>query len=245
MRRNTSSISFVSEGLSVMVDRDRGGRTAFGLFVPNETPEYQAAHAAWCVALGAFLHQFAEAENHLRRLLIRLAGVTEIVGRVLFHSDRVAEMKDGINRLLEATGRDGAKSALEPFFAHLTVINGVRNNIVHWGGHQLESGDYLVSNLHMAPIERARGHRVSAADLRAMTDDLASISAALLIARERVRLWGKVRFPIPYLAPQSWQYKPRPLPPLEKPQRREQTPAPKHQPSASQKTRKPAAKPPG
>lgn len=200
-----------------MVNRDRGGRTIFGMYAPDETPEYKAAHAEWCTALGTFLHSFAATEHHLRLLVIRYARVTEAVGRALFHSDRVAELKDAINRVLEATGRWGEKDALEPFFAHLTVISGVRNNLVHWGGHQLESGDYIVSNLHLAPIDRGRGHRVNAEDIRAMTEDLADISAALLVARERAKLLGKVRFLVPYQLPDAWQYKPRPLPPLTRP----------------------------
>lgn len=200
-----------------MVDKDRGGKHVFGLFVPDETPEYLAAHAEWCSALGTFLHTFAATEHHLRLLLFRYAKVTETVGRALFHSDRVAELKDAINRVLEATGRWDEKDAIEPFFAHLTVISGARNNLVHWGGHQLESGDYIVSNLHLAPFDRGKGFRINADDIKAMTADLGDISAALLIARERAKLIGKVRFVIPYQLPDAWQYKPRPLPPLARP----------------------------
>ena len=200
-----------------MVDRDRGGVTVFGLFVPDESPEYLATHAEWCSALGTFLHTFAATEHHLRLLLIRYAKVSNIVGRALFHSDRVAELKDAINRVLEDTERWDDKDALEPFFAHLSLISGVRNNLVHWGGHQLESGDYIVSNVHLAPIDRGRGHRVSAEDIKAMTEDLSTISAAILIARERAKPLGKVVRPIPYQVPDTWQYKPRPLPPLARP----------------------------
>jgi hypothetical protein len=219
-----------------MTDKDRGGRVAFGFFVPDETPEYKAAHADWCVALGAFLSQFALTEHHLRTLLIRYCGVTETVGRALFHSDRVAEMKDAINRVLEAKGSDSAKSALEPFFAHLTVLTGVRNNIVHWGGFQLESGDYVVSNLHMAPLDRVRGHRVSAADLRAMLDDLETISAALIVAHQRAKIIGKARFPTPYPTPATWQYKPRQLPPLSRPHPPKPPQAQKRQRASSKKS---------
>ncbi|MDO8799036.1 hypothetical protein [Phenylobacterium sp.] len=200
-----------------MVDRDRGGRRAFGVFVPDETPEYVAAHTEWCLALGGFLHTFAATEHHLRLLLFRYTRVTEVVGRALFHSDRVAELKDAINRVLEATGRWDEKDGLDPFFSHLSLISSVRNNLVHWGGHQLESGDYIVSNLHLAPIDRGRGHRVSAADIRAMTEDLSDISAAILIARERGKVLGKVRFPLPYQLPDAWKFRPRPLPPLARP----------------------------
>jgi hypothetical protein len=200
-----------------MVDRDRGGVHVFGLFIPDETPEYVATHTEWCSALGTFLHTFAATEHHLRLLLIRYARVSEIVGRALFHSDRVAELKDAINRVLEATQRWDEKDALEPFFAHLTVISGVRNNLVHWGGHQLESGDYIVSNVHLAPIDRGRGHRVSAEDIKAMTEDLGDISAAILVARERAKALGKIKFVLPYQQPDTWQYKPRPLPPLARP----------------------------
>lgn len=207
-----------------MVDRDRGGKTAFGYFIPEETPEYLAAHAEWCLELGAFLSRFAQVENMIRRLLIRYVKVTDVVGRALFHSDRVAEMKDAINRVLDATGKAATKKALDPFFAHLTLISGVRNNIVHWGGHQLESGDYMVTNLHMAPMERARGHRVSAKDLRDMVDDLETIGAAFIIAAERAKLTGKVMFPIHARPPRAWRYKPRPLPPLGKPQHPKQPP---------------------
>lgn len=221
-----------------MVDKDRGGRRIFGLFVPDETPEYQAAHQEWCLALGAFLYQFAAAEHHLRVLLIRYAGVTEAIGRALFHSDRVADMKDAVNRILDATGRAAEKAALEPVFAHMTVISTVRNNIVHWGGHQLESGDYIVSNLHMAPIERGKGHRVSATDIRAMSEDLSDISAALLIARERARPLGKLKFLRPYNLPAAWRYKPRPLPPLGKPPRPKRTQEQSRQPAASRASRK-------
>lgn len=105
------------------------------------------------------------------------------------------------------------KGDLEPFFSQLTVINGVRNNIVHWGGLQLESGDYLVSNLHAAPVEKGRGHRVNVADMNAMVEDLHDICAALVVARERTRMIGRAKFN-PQPLPASWQYKPRPLPPL-------------------------------
>lgn len=200
-----------------MVDKGRSGQIRFGLFVPDQTPEYLATHTKWCLALGAFLFQCAESEHLMRRLLIRYSGTSESVGRALFHTDRVADMKDTINRILDETERDAAKIDLQPFFSHLTLISGVRNNIVHWGGHQLETGDYLVSNAHLAPFEKMRGHRVSAADLEAMTDDLSTISGALVIMHERTRLTGLARFPVPPIAPAAWRYKPRPLPPLVRP----------------------------
>lgn len=219
-----------------MIDTDRGGRRKFGLFVPDETPEYTAAHDEWTAALGKFVYQFAEVEHHLRRLLMRYCKVTDTVGRALFHSDRVAELKDAINRVLEATGRNSEKAALEQFFSHLTLINGVRNNIVHWGGHQLESGDYIVSNLHLAPIERGRGHRVNAKDMANMAEDLADICAALVIARERAKFPGNLTV-VAYSLPASWQYKPRPLPPLRKPRPPSQPPAQERQRASSPKKR--------
>lgn len=184
------------------------------LYTPEETPEFLEVRAKWRSILGEFIEEFAQTEHHLRRLLMRHAGVTEAIGRALFQSGRIAEMKDSINRILDATGNDKAKAGLDPFFAQLSVISSVRNNIMHWGGYQLSSGEFLVTNLHMAPVEKGRGHRVSAADLEDMLWDLSTISAAFIIARQRVKLSGKFRFPVPYPAPKTWRYKPRALPPL-------------------------------
>ena len=156
-------------------------------------------HDYW-LHLGRLIHEFSRVEFFLQYALRQFSGMTPEVSGAVSGEFRVAAAKDAINRVLVAKGDLEIRDRLKGPFDQLGVINGVRNDIVHWGALDDGSVDFLVSNSQrlFAP-ERLREFRVSLRDLRAMSLDLFRISSHLIdeirgpVPDEHDEEWAKVR----------------------------------------------------
>lgn len=153
----------------------------FGNVVAIEEP-----YEGYWAALGKFLHQFSDVERAMQRTLWRMAGVEPQIGRAVFSGVKVDGGASLLNRICDAMDRQDVKGRLEPTLAQLSVINAVRNNIVHWGAtHNRADNDFTVTNEFLAIVpDRVRSYRVTVLDLHAMTADLHGI--ALRLAREEI-----------------------------------------------------------
>jgi len=125
--------------------------------------------------LGRFIHQFSETEREMQILLRHFSNMPDKIAAVLLAGEKVDQAISKVSRILDATENVHAKSRLEPVFQQLGVINGVRNNIVHWGATACD-GALWVSNKHLKPLPtREVEYTVSVDALRRMTIDLFKI----------------------------------------------------------------------
>lgn len=171
--------------------------------------------------LGQFIHYFSDIERGMQSLLRTIAGVSDPIGAALFSGIKVDGAMGLINRACEATERGELQSRLKPIFDQLGAINGVRNNVVHWGAQE-DNGELIVTNAYLAATpDRVRTFPISSRDLQLMIIDLIKIRMHLALEeaderREtisnelRQRLFNRV------LA-SAWRYKPPQQSPPKKP----------------------------
>lgn len=181
--------------------------------------------------LGRFIHEFSRTEKALQWLLRHYARTTLPVSKALFHGMRVDACKDAINRILDATENQAAKTRLEAPFAQLGAISGMRNNIVHWGASPADgSREFVVTNAFLAHTKaRVQEFRVSPRTLRAMSVDLFAISLHFILEVRRSGELDETDTEFAAVLREPWLYKsPQPSP---------QPKAPRASPQKSQRPR--------
>jgi hypothetical protein len=169
--------------------------------------------------LGQLIHAFSIVERRLLGLLHKWAGVTDIVAGILFSGTRADSAKDHINRILEATGKNEIKERLKRPLDQFSVINTVRNHLVHWGAqNDNDTGEFLVSNAFLSPVaDRLKEFKISPAKMQYMRDDLDKISMCFLLESVETD-WTVDPTWKDHLA-EPWLYKPpQPSPRKSKPQ---------------------------
>ena len=172
-------------------------------------------------ALGKFIHEFSGMESLLHELAIRVAGVSDNLGKAIFSGLRIDNAKDALNRMYEASGDQAAKDRMAPVFAQIGAIAGMRNNIVHWGAQSVSRDDgfegLLVSNARIAHTkERLRTFVVSAEMLTDMRVDISKISMHLLVELFRDREGAKIAPTVTRVLEAPWRYKSPPQSPAQR-----------------------------
>jgi hypothetical protein len=157
--------------------------------------------------LGKFIHDFSTIEGLLQSLVHHYAGISDEVGKALFPGLRVDTAKDSIKRLLEMKGDSETLARLAPTFAQISVISGVRNDIVHYGARNTSAG-LTVSNERAAHVpSKVRSQVVSARVLEDLDADLGVVMA--LLVRERFQEFSAFATAISeQVEPVAWRYKP-------------------------------------
>jgi hypothetical protein len=143
---------------------------------------YDAPYLEYWAALGRFVHEFSRVEYLLQVLLKQLAGVADPIGRAIFSDTRAHVGKDAVKRILDARGELVAKARLESALTQLGIINGIRNDVVHWGAMHDGTDALLVSNANRVTANRVREFRLSPLDLEAMSIDLFGIGIHFIVA---------------------------------------------------------------
>ena len=161
-------------------------------------------HEFW-FHLGRFISHFSQLESSLLFLLWDIAETNDKISGALFHGHRVDAAKDAINNILLATGQIDKKDRLAAPFAQLTVINTIRNHLVHWGANKDEKNIFTVSNTSRFPL-KPKTFGVSIDDFKAMDIDLFIIK--MLLDAERTYLPQHERDFLLSRQPKSWRYKP-------------------------------------
>ena len=99
-----------------------------------ETPEGKKRQKDYEEALGRFVHVFAKVEIAMALTLWHYAKTQYHIARVLFPRVRVHEAMTLIKQLADATNAPSEDCAeLENVFQQLGIINGVRNDTLHYG----------------------------------------------------------------------------------------------------------------
>jgi hypothetical protein len=136
--------------------------------------EKMAAFQEHTFAFGRFLHVFAETESFTLNVLAMRTELKPARARALFSGTRTETAQSFIRRLIVADQEPDCPY-LERAFPQLSVINDVRNTLVHYGAKQTEKG-LIASNFEVAINEDyKREFLVSALDITNMTVDLRTI----------------------------------------------------------------------
>jgi hypothetical protein len=172
------------------------------------------------LALGRFIHNFAEAESTLKAYFSELLEIDTDTANAVFSGMRAKLAMDNIRRLHE---RYGAK--YDPLYDDVREqfgqILAARDSIIHWGARFSEGSDALVTNERYVYAEdKIRSFPISADILEDMTTDLQAIELRLRAAEWRKKmdtksfteLFGNLDKP-------AWRYKhaPKPFQPDKKP----------------------------
>jgi hypothetical protein len=145
---------------------------------------HEAATTPYHTALGLFISQFAMLENIMNILLVNISGIDQKAGPAVFSGTRVSGAKSFINRLLNTQNMtDNLKCRLKHYFDRIGVINGARDEILHYGGfYRHDTNQILVSNARSAHIEKnLRECEVNAQILLDLTTDTISCYRGVLV----------------------------------------------------------------
>jgi len=133
-------------------------------------------------ALGEFVHRFAAVEIAVHLVLRYYCKMSANVGKALLSGVRIDDARNRLNRLHEVKLISDPKwGILEPIFQQLLIINGARNDIIHYGASEVDTKTGFVTNEIMALTEeRVSRFPISSEILDEMTEDLRKILPPLI-----------------------------------------------------------------
>src|SRR4051794_21166355 len=112
---------------------------------------YDKATIPFYISLGRFLHQYSLLETAMLSVLIGVSGVTQSIGKSIYSGTRITTAKSYVNRILDATGRAALKEQLKPYFDQISLINSMRDEILHYGAtYDFSKNALIVSNERVA-----------------------------------------------------------------------------------------------
>ena len=109
------------------------------------------------------MDMFATVECTLQMVLWKYAKIPDSTARAILSGVRVDNAMSFINRLIEVDDPGPEiKADLKDVFQQLSIINGARNNIIHYGAVSSEGDDKIITNAYFALTEsRVREFPVS------------------------------------------------------------------------------------
>lgn len=190
-------------------------RSRFNYTVPAaETKEGKERLRAYYEALGRFVDMFARVETAITLTLWAYAKTKPEIAKVIFAGAKIEIGSTYIKQLSEASGApQEARDDLLDVLQQVGIINGVRNNVLHYGAVSVAEGNAIVSNALKAKGEPTE-FPISPAALDSMTVDLRKITFHLNyrhLGRPTPRsAYGQALLDSVFRAP--WRYK-HPAPP--------------------------------
>ena len=133
---------------------------------------------AFALAVGRLSLAWTDAETETYRVLVRYAGVSDAVGRALFHGNRSRQMVSAIEAILRNTNASKARCEnMSRVFAQLELINRMRDRIVHHAGDQVvyfaaDGTRVLTNDARASHAETRFVYQVPSTLIDSMTDDL-------------------------------------------------------------------------
>jgi hypothetical protein len=226
-------------------DHASGKSSSFSFFEsamePDDTPSQYTAtgdpRRAYFEALGTFVNAFSRVETLVTLTLRRYAKTPTEIAKIIFAGAKIDLSSRYIKQLAEATGSSReARDDLGSVFQQLGIINGVRNNVLHYGATGIDEGNAIVSDALKAKGEPTV-FPISPEALEKMTRDLNKISIHLQyrhldvdsVERPDVVLERILRLPWLYRHPQPPK---SPNPAAAHPSTRKHAPKPSRPPRA-------------
>jgi hypothetical protein len=122
--------------------------TPFNYAVPaSETKEGKERLRVYYEALGGFIDMFARVETAITLTLWAYAKTNQNIAKIIFAGAKIEISSKYIKQLADVT--DSPKETrddLDAVLQQLSIINGVRNDIVHFGATSITEGRAIVSN---------------------------------------------------------------------------------------------------
>jgi hypothetical protein len=147
----------------------------------SHTKEGQERLRAYYEALGRFVDKFSRVEAAVTRTLWHYAKTPPEVAKVAFSGVKVEVGMQYIKQITKATNvEQESRDDLEDVFQQLGIINGVRNDVLHYGADFVAEGRAIVSDALKAKGE-PYSFPISPTALDQMTADLDKIIAHLKI----------------------------------------------------------------
>jgi hypothetical protein len=147
------------------------------------------APAKYLAALGRFVHAFSWVEDHVAILLWITADVQQPTAQALLSGVKIEQAISLLGRVMDAREISGPdREALEEALRQVSLINKVRNEILHFGAKAQQDGRLVISNQRTAHINsRLREVTISPETLADMTYDLDAIWVRLHVYGWRLR----------------------------------------------------------
>ena len=133
---------------------------------------------AFALAVGRLSLAWTDAETDTYRVLVRYAGVSDAVGRALFHGTRSRQIVSMIEAILRNTNASKVRHEnISRVFAQLELINRMRDRIVHHAGDQvayfaLDGTRVLTNDARASHADTRFVYEVPTTLIDNMTDDL-------------------------------------------------------------------------
>jgi len=177
----------------------------------SETEEGRKRLSVYYLALGRFAHRFAQAELSVHFVLRYYAGMTTEVARALLSGVRIRETGSRLSRLHDIGAIPDEKwDELKRLFDHLSLINGARDDLFHYGAINIAEGDGIVTNAAMALVEdRITAFKISVESLDDMTADLRKILVHLHTSHMGRPPLKATHAAIDEILREPWRYKPQ------------------------------------
>jgi len=160
-----------------MTEPPKRYRSPFDYKVPaSQTEEGKERIRAYYEALGCFVDIFAKIETGITLTLWKYARTSPTIAKVVFAGTKIELGSSFIKQLAkEASTTQEQRDDLDFVLQQLGIINGVRNNILHYGATSVAEGNAIVSNALKAKGE-ANVFPISPTLLDQMTEDLRKIT---------------------------------------------------------------------
>lgn len=170
--------------------------------------------APYWLALGKFVHRYAEIEAAMHQVLRIVSDVPDRTAQALFSGTRVSQATDIVKRLYTAR-RAHLPLYLQKAFSQIGVVNKARDRLLHHG-MQFEHGKIIVTDESKNIPSRAFKHVISVADMEALEEDATTIQACLVCfwieSRRPDLIGGEHHTGWVSLAQAQWRYsQPKPL----------------------------------
>jgi hypothetical protein len=113
----------------------------------SATKEGIERERAYYEALGRFVQIFAEVEKTVWQTLVRYVGVPTEVAKIVLTSGKVDQCATHIKQVAKAASAPKeSQDDLEDILQQLGIINGARNDILHYGATEIAEGRGMVSD---------------------------------------------------------------------------------------------------
>lgn len=177
----------------------------------SETKEGQERLRSYYEALGRFVDMFAQVETAITLTLRHYAKTSTEVAKVILVGSKIDGSAKFIKQLAYATGvSQELRDDLEDVIQQLGIINGVRNDILHYGANFVAEGQGKVSNALKAKGDPS-SFPITPKALYLMTADLNKIAFHLnykhLNQDRPQRRLNALRLDVEDVLRSSWLYK--------------------------------------
>ena len=134
----------------------------------------------FCLALGYFVSDYADAEYFLKLVAKTEIGMSEPTAKVLFSGQRVKPIIDTIRKINEANNTE-LSPGLDSAFVQFLTITDMRDKLLHQGFKKITAHEFVTSNSHLSFAEsRTKTYPITVEVIEKMRIDVKMICCVLV-----------------------------------------------------------------